>query len=163
MKTFLCINLNDFHGNQNGPKTNAEIQFVSAADQNKANELIHEMYPTKAWFVIDKAYADKHIVNAHVDDEEPKKYKLHARVTREIEVTEDQMERLCNYFCGSTEHNDIEDIRCAFTDGIDSGNYDDAGYVPQPWIEADFEALPEDDEIRMYLKGNQCNFDQIDL
>lgn len=63
MKTFLCINLNDFQ-NQNGTKTNTEIQFVSATNQNKANELIHEMFPEKAWFVIDKAYADKHIVCA---------------------------------------------------------------------------------------------------
>lgn len=67
MKTYLCINLNDFHENQNGTKTNTEIQSVIATNQNKANELIHKMFPTKAWFVIDKAYADKHIVSAHVE------------------------------------------------------------------------------------------------
>lgn len=66
MKTFLCINLNDFHGNQDGAKTNTEIQFVGADNQNKAEELIHSMFPTKAWFVIDKAYADKHIVNSDI-------------------------------------------------------------------------------------------------
>ena len=67
MKNYLCINLNDFHKNQNRTKTNAEIQLISATNQNKANELIHEMFPAKAWLVIDKVYADKHIVCAHIE------------------------------------------------------------------------------------------------
>ncbi len=66
MALFLCINLNDFHGNQDGTKTNTEIQFVGADNQNKAEKLIHSMFPNKAWFVINKAYADKHIVSADV-------------------------------------------------------------------------------------------------
>ena len=143
------------------------VEFVSVANDTKEQieELLKYGFEGKD-LVRDFGYSKadvEDVTGEPVPDEEPKKYKLHARVTREIEVTEDQMERLCNYLCDSSEHKYIEDIRSAFTDGIDSGNYDDAGYVPQPWITDDFMALPEDDEIRMYLEENQCIFDQIDL
>jgi len=55
-KTYLCINLNEFH--------RATIEFIAAANQDEANSLIHRLHPKKTWFVIDKAYADKHIVPA---------------------------------------------------------------------------------------------------
>ena len=31
--TFVCINLNDFHNNQKGAKTNAEMIFIDAKDE----------------------------------------------------------------------------------------------------------------------------------
>lgn len=93
--------------------------------------------------------------------ENTKKFKLHARVTKEIEVTQEQMERLCNYLCGSTENCDIADIKEAFLKGTDSGNYE-KGYIPQNWIQADFEQLG-DNEIKQYFDENQCNFNDIEL
>lgn len=88
--------------------------------------------------------------------------KLHARVTKEIEVTEEQMERLCNFLCGSTENCDVTDIKESFLKGIDSGNYE-AGYIPQDWIQADFEQLGDDNPIKQYFDENQLNFDDIEL
>ena len=66
-KTFLAINLNDFHANQRGePRTQTEIKFISAKSIEKAREHIHSEYPSIAWFVIPKEYCDKNIVYANV-------------------------------------------------------------------------------------------------
>jgi hypothetical protein len=65
-KSFLAINLNDFHANQNGePKTNTEIQFLQAKDIESARELIKRLYPQTAWVVIPKQYFDNNIVYAN--------------------------------------------------------------------------------------------------
>ena len=94
--------------------------------------------------------------------ENTRKYKLHARVTKEIEVTEEQMERFCNYLCGCCEHNNIDDIRKAFLTATDSGDYE-KGYIPQAWIEADLEQLVDGDEIKQRFFEENQNFDDIDL
>lgn len=65
-KTFLCINLNDFHVNQNGTGTTTKIMFISANNQKEAEKKIQKLRPENAWFVIDKSYADKHIVCANI-------------------------------------------------------------------------------------------------
>ena len=65
-KTFLCINLNDFHANQEGAETTTKILFLSANNQKEAEKAIYKLRPENAWFVIDKSYADKHIVCAKV-------------------------------------------------------------------------------------------------
>lgn len=66
-KSFLAINLNDFHANQNGePKTTAEIRFILANSIEAAREHVHSEYPDTAWFVIPKAYCDKNIVCANL-------------------------------------------------------------------------------------------------
>jgi hypothetical protein len=62
-KTFLAINLNDFHNNQNGEaRTNCEIVFISAKSIVEAKNFVSEFYPTIAWFVIPKKYCDQNIV-----------------------------------------------------------------------------------------------------
>ncbi len=68
-KIYLCINLNEFHANQKDVEcgTRTTIKFVSASNQQKAESIIHELYPKTAWFVIDKAYADKRMVCADID------------------------------------------------------------------------------------------------
>lgn len=66
MKTFLCINLNDFHTNQKDASTTTKIEFISARTQKEAEDTIHKLRPNTAWFVIDKAYADSHIVCADI-------------------------------------------------------------------------------------------------
>ena len=91
-----------------------------------------------------------------------KTYKLHARVTREIEVTEEQMERLCNHICGCQENADIEDIQMAFTKGIEQGDWE-SGYIPFEWIDEDFGQVEEGSELKEYFRQNACNFDDIDL
>ena len=65
-------------------------------------------------------------------------FKLHARVTREICVSCDQMERLNNLLTGCVEHREIKDIRKLFTKDIDSGYYE-IGYIPLDWAMADIE------------------------
>lgn len=66
--TFLCINLHDFHSNQNGAETTTQIKFLAAKNQEKAEETIHRMYPEIAWFVVPKSYCDKRIVTCHVSN-----------------------------------------------------------------------------------------------
>jgi hypothetical protein len=69
-KTYLCINLNEFHTNQNKDidyGTKATIKFINAKNQATAESVIHNLYPNIAWFVIDKNYADNRIVPADVD------------------------------------------------------------------------------------------------
>lgn len=64
------------------------------------------------------------------------KIKLHARVTKEIEITAEQITELVNYI--RTGNGNIESIRNMFTDGIKSGNYE-KGYIPSNWLEADLD------------------------
>lgn len=66
--------------------------------------------------------------------------KIHARVTREIEVSLEQAEKLVNYLCDCVENNDVSEIVDLFTSGINSGDYDDAGYIPDEWLIADLTA-----------------------
>jgi hypothetical protein len=64
-KTYLAINLNDFHANQNGkPETHTQIKFISAESIQAAREHIHRSHPETAWFVIPKSYCDERIVYA---------------------------------------------------------------------------------------------------
>ncbi len=65
-------------------------------------------------------------------------FKLHARVTRQLIVSYDQMERLNNLLTGCIEHCEIDDIRSEFTKGIDSGGYEE-GYIPLDWAKYDIE------------------------
>ena len=55
--------------------------------------------------------------------------KLHAWVVREIEINEEQVERLVNRLCGCVENADINDIKAQFMEGIECGDYD-RGYIP---------------------------------
>lgn len=65
MSVYLCINLKDFHNNQNEKAmTNTEIRFINAKDQDDAEKKCHRWYPSTPWFVISKKYCDKHIVYA---------------------------------------------------------------------------------------------------
>ena len=67
------------------------------------------------------------------------KIKLHARVTREIEVTVAEANLILGLSRGSLdegEEKEAEKVLARFTDGVDSGNYE-KGYIPQAWLEAD--------------------------
>lgn len=79
--------------------------------------------------------------------------KLHARVTKEIEITEEQAERIVNYLCGCVERCEFEDVKKMFTEGIDGGYYE-SGYIPYEWLVADLENAPT--ELRDYLAANSC-------
>ncbi len=63
--------------------------------------------------------------------------KLHARVTREIEITEDEAKKIKDYLNGDIKQQEIADICWKFLEGVDSGYYEDAGYIPSAWLEAD--------------------------
>ena len=92
--------------------------------------------------------------------------KLHARVTREIEISRKDAERLVNYLSGCNENCDTTIITTAFTEGVDSGSYEE-GYIPYEWLSADLEAglkkLEGGEELLDYLNGNRCRTDDIDL
>lgn len=67
-KSYLAINLHDFHSNQNGKsETTAQIRLLSAKSLDAAKEFIHELEPRTAWFVIPKEYCDKNIVYAEIE------------------------------------------------------------------------------------------------
>lgn len=79
--------------------------------------------------------------------------KIHARVTKEIEITEEQAERLVNKLCGCFEHSEIDDILKEFKNDINPGNYE-AGYIPEAWIYEDLLDGLSEGETKEYLKAN---------
>lgn len=87
--------------------------------------------------------------------------KLHARVTREIEVTEEQANRLLDALLGKEEDPELEDITELFTEGIESGNYE-MGYIPFEWAIADLKELASESEINLLKDGLPITGD-IDL
>ena len=78
-------------------------------------------------------------------------------VTKEIEVTEEQAERLKNYILGCVEHCEYDDILEAFTEGINSGDYE-TGHIPFGWLY---------DDLKLYEVEKQgetlCRTEDIDL
>ncbi len=67
------------------------------------------------------------------------KIKVHARVTREIEVTVAEANILMGLARGSldeTEKTEARKVLAKFPEGIDSGNYE-TGYIPADWLQAD--------------------------
>ena len=87
--------------------------------------------------------------------------KLHARVTKEIEITYEQAERLIHDLCrGSTGTKNISDIINMFNDDVDSGYYEN-GYIPGPWLEEDIQSFPE--ELRKYFEENNPRWDCVDI
>lgn len=66
MKSYLAINLNDFHSNQNNnAETNTRIKFIAANNLDSARKFIHESDLCNAWVVIPKQYFDKNIVRVN--------------------------------------------------------------------------------------------------
>lgn len=62
-KTFIAINLNQFHENQKGEaQTIAQMRFIKAESLEKAQEFVKEFYPDIAWSVMPKNIIDKNIV-----------------------------------------------------------------------------------------------------
>jgi predicted RNA-binding Zn-ribbon protein involved in translation (DUF1610 family) len=63
-KSFIAINLDQFHSNQQKDDawTTAQIRFISADNIEKAKEFVETFYPTVAWAVIPKTTIDKNIV-----------------------------------------------------------------------------------------------------
>ena len=63
-KTYLAINVNDFHENQNTDKaeTFTKIVFIGAESLEKAKEYIENMGNGKSWAIIPKDYFDKNMV-----------------------------------------------------------------------------------------------------
>lgn len=88
--------------------------------------------------------------------------KIHARVTKEIEITEEQAERIANYLCKSSENNDIDDILDEFVQNVYCGYYE-AGYIPAEWLWEDLMRWLDDGELKNYLEANCTGLDDIDL
>lgn len=98
--------------------------------------------------------------------ENKKTLKLHARVTKEIEVSYEDVEKIVNYLCGSSENTDISNVTNEFTKGVDSGSYE-SGYIPVPWLTADLThgllTLEGGNELAKYLHENRCVTHDIEL
>ena len=132
---------------------NQIISYVAAG--NNTSGQIEEL--TKYGFTADELVRDfgyskedvEYETGEKITSDTGKKYKLHARVTREIEATEDQIERLYNLLTGSIEHNEIDDIRTMFTDGVDAGYYE-KGVLPIEWAMADIDEQYRDDIFESY-------------
>lgn len=72
--------------------------------------------------------------------------KLHARVTKEIMIDEEQSARLARYLLCKSEKEkpDISDIKKKFLEGVEPGSYE-AGYIPSDWMISDLaDKIPED-------------------
>ncbi len=95
------------------------------------------------------------------EPEQEKTYKLHARVTKEIDVTREQLEKLCNHYCGCVEHANIDDIVELFVEGESSGGYE-AGYIPYEWAKTDI-LNSGDKEIIDYFNNNCCDTNDLDF
>jgi hypothetical protein len=63
-KSFIAINLDQFHSNQQKDYawTESQMRFISADNIEKAKEFVQTFYPTVAWSVIPKSIIDKNIV-----------------------------------------------------------------------------------------------------
>ena len=83
--------------------------------------------------------------------EDTKKYRLHARVTKEIELTEIQAERLRNYINGCVEHAEIDDIKEMFTSDSTMEDEYELGYIPFKWI-------CEDLQIGIFEYDDPCRY-----
>lgn len=88
--------------------------------------------------------------------EDTKKYRLHARVTKEIELTQDQAERLRNYVNGCIEHAEIDDIKEMFTADSTMEDSYELGYIPFEWI-------CEDLQIGIFENDDPCRCEDIEL
>ena len=62
MKTYLAINLDDFHKNVKEGQTITQIRFISAESINKAKSLVIRNYPSHGWSLVSEDYFNKHIV-----------------------------------------------------------------------------------------------------
>ena len=88
--------------------------------------------------------------------EDTKKYRLHARVTKEIELTQDQAERLRNYVNGCIEHAEIDDIKEMFTADSTMEDGYELGYIPFEWICNDL-------QIGVFEYDDPCRCEDIEL
>ena len=88
--------------------------------------------------------------------EDTKKYRLHARVTKEIELTQDQAERLRNYVNGCIEHAEIDDIKEMFTADSTMEDSYELGYIPFEWICNDL-------QIGVFEYDDPCRCEDIEL
>lgn len=98
--------------------------------------------------------------------ESKKTLKLHARVTKEIEISYEDAEKLVNYLCESTENNDISGIIEQFQKSTTPGNYE-SGYIPEPWLTEDLTHGLADieggKELLDYLTSNRCETEDIEF
>ncbi len=82
-----------------------------------------------------------------VDLHSGKRYKIHARVTREIKVSEEEAKVLLRY--AGHENCDeahAKSILARFLEGIYAGSYE-TGYIPDSWLEDDLAELVSEDNV----------------
>ena len=87
--------------------------------------------------------------------------RLHARVTKEVEITDEQAERIVNHLCGCAENAGIDDIVAMFTDDVNSGDYE-KGYIPYEWLRQDLISQLKGTALE-YLESNEASGRKEDI
>jgi hypothetical protein len=62
MKTYLAINLDQFHKNAKDGQTTAQIRFIPAINMKKAASFIRRNYPANDWSLVPEGCFNRHIV-----------------------------------------------------------------------------------------------------
>ena len=62
MKSYIAINLNQFHSNQKDAGTTTDLKFILAKNIEEAKKTVKNLYPNEAWAVITKNSIDQNIV-----------------------------------------------------------------------------------------------------
>lgn len=91
-------------------------------DPETIQEFLNDTFADKSWYIADQSYGQR-------------TYKLHARVTKEIEVTKSELNNLIEYL-NKKNLSGNEEICNRFKEGINSGGYDE-GYIPNEWLMVD--------------------------
>jgi hypothetical protein len=58
-RSFIGININQFHENQKGAGTTVDMQFVKASSAYNAQKYLESKYPGICWAIIPKQTMDK--------------------------------------------------------------------------------------------------------
>ena len=105
---------------------------------------------------------ESNTVEDAVENMDLPKIKLHARVTKEIEISQAEADRIVSYLCGCLENNDISEILARFREGINSGSFT-AGHIPYKWLMEDLTSDKVPEDTSLYLMDNVSRQDDIDL
>lgn len=87
--------------------------------------------------------------------------KIHAMVTKEIEITEEQAGRIIDYLCDYSNCH-LKDIQDKFCEGVDSGDYV-KGYIPGYWLHADLKNQLTGELAERYNQIDNLDDFEIDL
>ena len=89
------------------------------------------------------------------DADEPTPYTLHARVTRGIEVSEEELSAMLDYVLTGSESPEFHNVLDRFTEGtgMDSAGLEHEGYIPLEWLLADLRKNLESEKANRMMRA----------